>query len=260
MVDGTYLGIDTSHAHMNMPATLMWGRQLDTRPIRITFVAPAQSAWKVATQLFPTEDPWTFTAPNLQYLMDSPTELSNYSLRTFTVKNPDGKTFTIRTAVHHDATEADVDEYAAGAQKIVLEQAAVFGEFPEFDAGTYTFLGDYLPWGGGDGMEHRNSTVVAAPVSIRGNVRNVLGTISHEFFHAWNVERIRPEIARAVQFRTGEHVGRALARRRVHAVLRKFDHGQGRLHAAGTGDSQSGEFRSRRRRQVPAINSGHWSR
>jgi predicted metalloprotease with PDZ domain len=193
MVDGTYLGIDTSHAHMNMPATLMWGRQLDTRPIRITFVAPAQSAWKVATQLFPTEDPWTFTAPNLQYLMDSPTELSNYSLRTFTVKNPDGKTFTIRTAVHHDATEADVDEYAAGAHKIVLEQAAVFGEFPEFDGGTYTFLGDYLPWGGGDGMEHRNSTVVAAPVSIRGNVRTVLGTVSHEFFHAWNVERIRPK-------------------------------------------------------------------
>ena len=80
-------------------------------------MAPAQSAWKVATQFFPTEDPWTFTAPNLQYLMDSPTELSNYSLRTFTVKNPDGKTFTIRTAVHHDATEADVDEYAAGARE-----------------------------------------------------------------------------------------------------------------------------------------------
>ena len=193
MVDGTYLGIDTSHAHMNMPATLMWGRQLDLRPIRITFSAPAQSSWKVATQLFPTDDPWTFTAPNLQYLMDSPTELSDFSLRTFTVKNPDGKSFTIRTAVHHEATDADVDEYAAGAHKIVLEQAAVFGEFPEFDGGTYTFLGDYLPWGGGDGMEHRNSTVVAAPVSIRGNVRTVLGTVSHEFFHVWNVERIRPQ-------------------------------------------------------------------
>jgi predicted metalloprotease with PDZ domain len=69
----------------------------------------------------------------------------------------------------------------------------VFGEFPEFDGGTYTFLGDYLPWGGGDGMEHRNSTVVAAPRSIRGNARAVLGTVSHEFFHAWNVERIRPK-------------------------------------------------------------------
>jgi predicted metalloprotease with PDZ domain len=192
-VDGTYLGIDTSHAHMNMPATLMWARRLDARPVRITFMAPPGSGWKPATQLFETSDPWTFTAPNLQYLMDSPTELSDYSLRTFAVRNPDGKQFTIRTAVHHDATEADVDEYAAATEKIVREQGAVFGEYPEFDGGTYTFLGDYVPWGGGDGMEHRNSTVVAAPVSIRGNVRRVLGTVSHEFFHAWNVERIRPK-------------------------------------------------------------------
>jgi predicted metalloprotease with PDZ domain len=193
LVDGTYLGIDTSHAHMNMPATLMWARGLDARPVRIAFIPPPGYAWKPATQLFETSDPWTFTAPNLQYLMDSPTELSEYSLRTFKVKNPDGKEFTIRTTVHHDATEKDVDDYAAGAEKIVLEQGAVFGEFPEFDGGTYTFLGDYVPWGGGDGMEHRNSTVVAAPLSIRGNARRVLGTVSHEFFHAWNVERIRPK-------------------------------------------------------------------
>jgi predicted metalloprotease with PDZ domain len=42
-------------------------------------------------------------------------------------------------------------------------------------------------------MEHRNSTVVAAAISLRGNVTRVLGTVSHEFFHAWNVERIRPQ-------------------------------------------------------------------
>ena len=193
-VDGTYLGIDASHAHMNMPATLMWARGLEGRPVRVTFTPPEGSNWKPATQLFPTDDPWTFTAPNLQYLMDSPTELSNQSFRSFTVRNADGKQFTIRTAVHHDATEADVDDYAAGTEKIVREQGAVFGEFPEFDGGTYTFLADYVPWGGGDGMEHRNSTVVAEGAhSIRGNVRGVLGTVSHEFFHAWNVERIRPK-------------------------------------------------------------------
>ena len=193
LVDGTYLAIDTSHAHMNMPATLMWARQMDMRPIRVTFVPPAGYSWKPATQLFATSDPWTFTAPNLQYLMDSPTELSDYTLRTFTVRNPDGREFTIRAAVHHDAAEADIDEYVAGAQKIVREESAVFGEFPEFDGGTYTFLGDYVPWGGGDGMEHRNSTVVAAPISIRGNAQRALGTVAHEFFHAWNVERIRPK-------------------------------------------------------------------
>jgi predicted metalloprotease with PDZ domain len=191
-VDGTYLGIDASHAHMNMPATLMWARGLDRRSVRISFVPPPESRWKPATQLFPTEDPWTFTAPNLQYLMDSPTELSDQSFRSFKVRNPDGREQTIVTAVHHDATDADVDEYAAATERIVREHAAVFGELPQFDNGTYTFLGDYVPWGGGDGMEHRNSTVVAEGASIKGNVRSVLGTVSHEFFHAWNVERIRP--------------------------------------------------------------------
>jgi predicted metalloprotease with PDZ domain len=189
LVDGTYLGIDTSHAHMNMPATFMWARGFDDRPERFTFVPPQGSTWKVATQLYPTGDPWTFTAPNVQYMMDSPTELSAYALRQFTVKNPDGRTVTIRTAVHSEASEQDLDYYAAGVEKIVKEAGAVYGEYPEYEpGGTYTFLADYLPWDGGDGMEHRNSTVVTG----RGSVRDALGTASHEFFHCWNVERIRP--------------------------------------------------------------------
>ena len=78
----------------------------------------------------------------------------------------------------------------------------MFGEYPEFEPGHYTFLGDYVPWGGGDGMEHRNSTVVAAPVSLRtpGMVGDVLDTVSHEFFHAWNVERIRPKTLEPFNF------------------------------------------------------------
>jgi predicted metalloprotease with PDZ domain len=201
-VDGTYLAVDDSHAHLNMPATLMWARGFDMRPVRITFQPPANYTWKPATQLFPTTDPWTFTAPNLQYLMDSPTELSDYTLRSFTVRNPDGKEFTIRTAVHHDGDPSVIDEYAAGAEKIVNEEAAVFGEFPAYDTGTYTFLGDYVPWGGGDGMEHRNSTVVASPTSFKNPqaVRAALGTVAHEFFHCWNVERIRPKTLEPFDF------------------------------------------------------------
>ena len=194
-VDGTYLAVDDSHAHINMPATLMWARGFDIRPARVTFQPPANHSWKPATQLFPTDDPWTFTAPNLQYLMDSPAELSEFTLRSFKVRNPGGKELTIRAAVHHDGDNAAVDAYVAGTRKIVEETAAIFGEFPEFDTGTYTFLGDYVPWGGGDGMEHRNSTVVASPTSFKDPqaVTAVLGTVAHEFFHAWNVERIRPK-------------------------------------------------------------------
>src|SRR5512134_3807603 len=50
--DGTYAQIDASHAHLNMPATFMWVRGQDRRPIRITFHPPDGSGWKVATQLF----------------------------------------------------------------------------------------------------------------------------------------------------------------------------------------------------------------
>ena len=201
-VDGTYLAVDESHAHMNMPATLMWARGFDMRPARITFQPAQNSRWRPATQLYPTSDPWTFTAPNLQYLMDSPTELSDYTLRSFKVKNPDGQEFTIQTAVHHDGDPSVITEYAAAAEKIVNEAARVFGEFPVFENGTYTFLGDYLPWGGGDGMEHRNSTVVAQATSFRNSqaVRGTFDTLSHEFFHCWNVERIRPKTLEPFNF------------------------------------------------------------
>jgi predicted metalloprotease with PDZ domain len=189
LVDGTYLGIDPSHAHMNLPATLMWARGFEGRPARVTFTPPSGSGWKPATQLFPTSDPWTFTAPNMQYLFDSPTELSDHLLREFSVRNADGKSYTIRTAIHTTSSPQDVEEYVRGVQRIVNETVTVFGEYPAFDTGTYTFLADYLPTNAGDGMEHRNSTVVSG----RGNIRNGLGTASHEFFHAWNVERIRPQ-------------------------------------------------------------------
>ena len=241
-VDGTYLGIDATHAHMNMPATLLWARGFDGRSVRITFDAPKSPSWVVATQLFPTGDPWTFTAPNLQYLMDSPTELSAQTIRTFTVRGPDGREVTIRAAIHHDAGDAEVNEYVAGAQKIVTEQAAVYGEFPEFEPGYYTFLGDYVPWGGGDGMEHRNSTVVAAPVSLRtpGMVADVLDTVSHEFFHAWNVERIRPKTLEPFNFEEANISGELW-------LAEGFTQYYGNLIMARTGLSKRDEAGSRTR-------------
>jgi predicted metalloprotease with PDZ domain len=194
-VDGTYLAVDTTHAHLNMPATFMWAVGLEGRPLRMTFTPPAAVQWKVATQLFPTRDPWTFTAPNLQYFMDSPTELSNFVMSTFSVPNSNGTPANFRVVAHSDGTQADVDDLAGMIRRLVQEHLAVYGEFPSYEPGAYTFLLDYVPWGGGDGMEHRNSTSISSTgVSLRTpeGRRGALGTISHEFFHNWNVERIRP--------------------------------------------------------------------
>jgi predicted metalloprotease with PDZ domain len=191
-VDGTYLAVDSTHAHMNMPATLMWARGLERRPATLRFDAPAGARWQVATQLFPGADPYTFTAPNLQYLLDSPAEFSAFALRTFSVDDGARKP-VFRIALHHEGTEEELAAYARDTEAIVREMRHVFGEYPAFENNTYTFLADYLPWASGDGMEHRNSTVLSSSGSLRSAHAALLGTVSHEFFHAWNVERIRPK-------------------------------------------------------------------
>lgn len=197
--DGTYLSIDSAHAHINMPAALMWARGLEDRPVKVRFEPPTSSSWRVATQLFPGTDPQTFTAPNLQYLMDSPSELSAFALRTFTVRDGSRQP-TFRLAIHHDGDDAELDGFARDMEKIVREARGVFGEFAPYDGGTYTFIADYLPWAYGDGMEHRNSTIVTSSSAIRNNRSGLLGTAAHEFFHSWNVERIRPRALEPFNF------------------------------------------------------------
>ncbi|MEO6446429.1 MAG: PDZ domain-containing protein [Gemmatimonadaceae bacterium] len=188
--DGTYAGIDRSMAHLNMPATFAWARGLETRPVRVTFKSP-DPAWSIATQLMPTSDSSTFTAPHLQYFLDSPTHLGQQSWFTWPVTDG-GRTYTFRIALHHQGSTDDEARYVDATKRIVQKAGEVFGEYPRFDAGTYTFLSVYLPWAAGDGMEHRNSTSLTSTGSIEKSMSGLLGTVSHEFFHAWNVERIRP--------------------------------------------------------------------
>ena len=194
--DGTYLGIDDMHAHINIPAALMFARGWFERPARVTFVQPPGKRWRVATQLFPTSDPLVYTAPNIHYLMDSPTDFSNFMLRTFTVddgQKRNGPPPTFRIALTHDGTEAEADAFAKDVERIVREAIPIFGELPNFDANTYTFLSVYLPWANGDGMEHRNSTSLTSSGALRNpqDRSGILATVAHEFFHAWNMERLR---------------------------------------------------------------------
>ncbi len=196
--DGTYSGIDRTHAHLNIPATFLWARGLERRPVTVSF-RDLPAGWAVATQLAPGADSVSFTAPNLQRFMDSPIEVSDFDLRTWTVSGEGGDQ-TVRLAIHHAGTREEVDRYVDQIKRVVLEQRAVFGELPAFDHGVYTFLADYLPHVSGDGMEHRNSTILTSTGSLATNAAGLLGTVSHEFFHAWNVERIRPRTLEPFDF------------------------------------------------------------
>ncbi len=91
--DGTYASIDDSHAHLNMPAAFMWVVGQDSRPIKFEFNDLDKYGWKVATQL-KHEGANVYSAPNMQYMMDSPTELSKFKETSWDVTNPGGDTTT----------------------------------------------------------------------------------------------------------------------------------------------------------------------
>ena len=191
--DGTYTGIDRTHGHLNMPATFVWARGLEARPVELSVRVPDGSGWRVATQLVSTEDEYRFTAPDLAYFLDSPTEVSDFWTARRPVSDPEGgPEHQIVVALHHAGTDAEAAGYARDVMAIVEATKEVYGVLPGFDHGTYTFLADYLPWVAGDGMEHRNSTVVSNTRSLAENRLGILGTVAHEFFHAWSIERIRP--------------------------------------------------------------------
>jgi len=187
--DGTYAQIDETHAHLNMPAVFMYVPELAEQEFEVTFKPREDLNWKVATQL-KQQQGTTYYAKNLQYFLDSPTEIANYKKRSFKIGAQ-----TINLVLHDDAaSEAEVDAYFESIKTIVPEQTKVFGELPNYDYGEYTFLACYMPNATGDGMEHRNSTVVTSTTSLAdGGIKDNIGTIAHEFFHCWNVERIRPQ-------------------------------------------------------------------
>jgi predicted metalloprotease with PDZ domain len=186
-VDGTYLAVDRRHAHVNMPAAVVWAVGLEDRPITLSLEPPADADWQIATQLYAGETPTEFSAPNLQYLIDSPIELGPLMVETFAVGPR-----TFRFAAHHTGTRTELQAFVKDVAAIVREQHAIYGEFPVYEPGAYTFLADYVPYALVDAMEHRNSTVLTWPATIATSRTALLEGVSHEFFHSWNVERIRP--------------------------------------------------------------------
>jgi predicted metalloprotease with PDZ domain len=185
--DGTYDGIDPTHAHLNIPATFAWAHGFEHQPIAVKFDLPPGADWKIATQLVPRDD-GTWSASDLDWFMDSPVELGPVTMREWKVGDA-----RFRLALHHAGTDEEAAACARMCEAVVTEAEGVFGAFPKYDNGMYTFLVDYLPYVNGDGMEHRDSTVITGTSDLKSSAQWSIGTVSHEFFHSWNVERIRPK-------------------------------------------------------------------
>ena len=225
-MDGTYAAIDLTHAHLNPPATLVWARGFEHAPVSVRFEIPPGSNWRAASELAPESD-GSWSAPNLEQLMDAPVELSAHAQPEWQI---DGQTF--RLALHHRGTDAEARAYAEMCQAVVLEEAGIFGRFPKYDTGTYTFLADYLPYASGDGMEHRDSTVISSHADLRTSWTSLIEAVSHEFFHSWNVRRIRPQSLEPFDFDRADMSGEFVVCGRLHQLLRNTHARTRRFHNA----------------------------
>jgi len=185
------------HAFISGPAAWMYlvgGKQ---RQVLLKIDTPA--GWKVATGMESTATPNIYRAPDYDWLIDSPIEISDFATQSFT---HGGATYHV--VVHDVMNKADFSQVTRDIEKIVAATVPWFagtepdGRAVPFD--DFWFLFHIWP-GTGGGLEHLNSTQInySTPWDAEG-VAGRYGTdyqlkmfvISHEFYHVWNVKRLRP--------------------------------------------------------------------
>ncbi|HEY0461687.1 MAG TPA: PDZ domain-containing protein [Pyrinomonadaceae bacterium] len=140
--------------------------------------------WKIATGLPKVEGGENaFRAESFDILYDSPFEVGNFHDIYFTVQGKQHR-FVIEGEGNYDLARI-----ARDTAKVVEEAYKIFGELPYND---YTFI---LNLRGGGGLEHLNSTALQfGRFGFSGNGHNNFMTlVAHEYFHCFNVKRIRPD-------------------------------------------------------------------
>jgi predicted metalloprotease with PDZ domain len=195
--------LNSEHAFWNNANLLMYLEGFLKSPATLRVLAP--DVWKVATGLpaVPGQRN-TFRAENFDILYDSPFEASDFKTIVFNVKGVPHR------IVIDGAGNYDPERMRRDVQKIVETQVELMGgEVPYRD---YTFI-LHLRSNAGGGLEHLNSCALGYPrfgFTIRSgdratsaapnttdrpepDYRGFLGLVSHEFFHLWNVKRIRPD-------------------------------------------------------------------
>lgn len=175
--------LNDEHAFWNNAALLMFPKgELATSSV--VKVVP-HAGWKVATGLPKVEGQEnTFRAPNYDILYDSPFEVSDFKEFTFDVE---GKSHRF---VMSGEGNYDLKVLARETTKVVEEAYKIFGELPYEN---YTFIVNLR---GGGGLEHLNSTALQwnrFGFKPRSRLIGFMGLVAHEYFHCFNVKRIRPD-------------------------------------------------------------------
>jgi predicted metalloprotease with PDZ domain len=175
--------IDTDHAIINGASVFLYAEGFEKGAVSLEPYAPWKSVTTGLENAAATR--WTFVAPNYDVLVDSPIEVGNQHVHSFEVGDTQYQvSIFAQKAVDEKTLVADL-------RKIVESTIPIYGEVPYK---RYVFLIDFVADGYG-GLEHLNSThCIGSYFTLEPpeEYRSFLTLFSHEFFHAWNVKRMRP--------------------------------------------------------------------
>lgn len=176
--------LDASHGYVNGTSVFMYPEGY--QDLNGTLVVKPYQGWdKVSTGLKSTGK-FTYTFPNYDILADSPLEIGNHQVYEFTA-----------AGVPHEVAmygegNFEPQRLLADMKKVVEEAVEVMGELP---VDRYVFIVHNLERGGG-GLEHLNSTTLQTSrwnYGTESGYTGFLSLVAHEYFHLWNVKRLRPE-------------------------------------------------------------------
>lgn len=191
---GSFAQFDPSHANINGAGVYMYIAGHKRDPITLSVETPP--AWGASAKIYSgfslSTAQRTFESANYDRLIDTPIEVSTEDLeQEFTDQ---GKSFRVVVHALGDGEETAAQwtsELTSAVHKIVDAEMAMMPA-PDFSA--YTFLVQVSPFiDEGDGMEHLNSTeIIVAGVTDEDSLAEAELDAAHEFFHLWNVKRLRP--------------------------------------------------------------------
>jgi predicted metalloprotease with PDZ domain len=191
---------NSHHAFFNLAQVLMYPVEARNGPMVARF-SRVPDGWRIATPL--TSKPeGSFSADNYDRLVDSPVEIGDFKESDF-----DEGGGHYRVIVDAEAADYDMEKIDGMLHKIVAAATSWMNDRP-FE--NYMFLYHFPRGPAGGGMEHSYSTAIAVHADVPLQAPEVLESVTaHEFFHLWNVKRIRPQTLEPVDY-TRENYTRAL--------------------------------------------------
>jgi predicted metalloprotease with PDZ domain len=192
--------LNSHHAFLNLAEILIYPVDARAVPVRVQWNELPQG-WRVATPLAEASGGF-WTAENYDRLVDSPVEIGAFQESDF-----DEGGGHYRVVVDAEPGDYDMEKITGMLRKIVAAATSWMNDRPFT---TYMFLFHFPRGPAGGGMEHAYSTAIDVSADTMQRAPDALASVTaHEFFHLWNVKRIRPQALEPVDY-TKENYTRAL--------------------------------------------------